>query len=342
MQHSRRSWLIFAPFVALVALGAGWSAFWYFAARNAEAFIGAWIEQEASLGRVYRCASRTVGGFPFRIEVRCSDPVMELNTMQPPRTVKAKDLVGLAQVYQPNLVIAEIAGPVSIAESGSPASLQAEWRLAQASLAGRRRSPERLSVVLESVRLDQVEGSATETLGSADHLELHLRRSPGPAQDKPAVDFAVLVTGAVASRGPLSGRPVDLDTTGLLRGLTDLQPKPFAARLREWQMAGGRLELTKLRIRQGEAVAVAAGDIGLSAAGRPDGAFNITMTGFDRLVRELAGGGGGLQLGVLAGLAFLGRPAEIDGRRAVSLPLRFNDGAAYLGPIPLGKVDPLY
>jgi hypothetical protein len=246
-------------------------------------------------------------------------------------------------VYQPNLIIAEITGPVSIADSDNPASLHADWRLAQASLAGRRGRPERLSVVLESVRLEQADGSATETLGSADHLELHLRRSTGPAQDKPAVDFAVQVTGAVVSRGPLSGKPVDLDTTGLLRGLTDLQPKPFASRLKEWQMAGGRLELTRLRIRQGEAVAVAAGDIGLSASGRPDGAFNITMAGFDRLVRDLAGGsGGGLQLGLLAGLAFLGRPAEIDGRRAVSLPLRFNDGAAYLGPIPLGKLDPLY
>ena len=196
--------------------------------------------QEASLGRVYRCASRTVGSFPFRIEVRCSDPVMELNTMQPPRTVKAKDLVGLAQVYQPNLIIAEITGPVSIAESGSPANLRADWRLAQASLAGRRRSPERLSVVLQSVRLEQAEGSATETLGSADHLELHLRRSPGSAQDQPTVDFAVQVAGRgrfARSLERQAGRPRHLRTVARAHGSA---AQPIAARLKEWQLAGGR------------------------------------------------------------------------------------------------------
>jgi hypothetical protein len=44
----------------------------------------------------------------------------------------------------------------------------------------------------------------------------------------------------------------------------------------------------------------------------------------------------------MAGLGFLGRPAEIDGRRAVAVTLRVNDGAIYLGRIPLGKVDPLF
>ena len=52
--------------------------------------------------------------------------------------------------------------------------------------------------------------------------------------------------------------------------------------------------------------------------------------------------GGGLQLGLMAGLAFLGRPAEIEGKRAVALALRVTDGAVFLGPIPLGKVEPLY
>jgi hypothetical protein len=69
------------------------------------------------------------------------------------------------------------------------------------------------------------------------------------------------------------------------------------------------------------------------------------MTGFDQLVQQLVGSsqqGGGLQLGLMAGLAFLGRPAEIDGRRAVSVALRFNDGAVFLGPIPLGRMEPLY
>ncbi|MET0721361.1 MAG: DUF2125 domain-containing protein, partial [Tardiphaga sp.] len=105
---SRRNWLLFLPFAVLVVLAVAWSGFWYFAASRTEAIVSTWIEQEASAGRVYACASRTIGGYPFRIELRCSQPVMELTSLQPPRVVKARDLVALAQVYQPGVIIAEI------------------------------------------------------------------------------------------------------------------------------------------------------------------------------------------------------------------------------------------
>jgi len=329
------------PFVAIVVLAAAWSGFWYVAATRAEAVVSAWIEQEARAGRVYECASRTVGGYPFRIEARCSEPVMQLTTLQPPRVVTAQDLVAVAQVYQPNLIIAEITGPVSIAEAGNPPSLRADWRLAQASLRAVGRQPERLSVVLDALRVDQTDEGAAAAIGSADRIELHLRRSPTEGGDSPPVDFAAQIAGGMLSAGPLSGRPIAAETTGVLRGLADFKRMPMPARLREWQRAGGRLELTRLRLQQGEAIAVAAGAVGLSPSGRPDGTFDITMAGFDQVVRELVRGGG-MQAGLIAGLTFLGRPADIDGRRAISVPFRITDGAMRLGPIPLGKLDPLY
>jgi hypothetical protein len=338
---SRPRWLVFLPFVAVVVLAGAWSGFWFFAASRAEAVITAWIEQEASAGRIYTCASRGIGGYPFRIELRCSEPVMQLAALQPPRVVKAKELVALAQVYQPNLIIAEITGPVSIADATSATALRAEWRLAQASLRAAGRRPERLSVVLDGVRLEQAESGAAETIGSANRIELHLRRSPTDGGDSGPIDFAVQIAGGVIPAGPLGGRPIDADTAGVLRGLADFRRMPMPERLKQWQMAGGRLELTKLRLQQGNAVAVAAGDVGLSTSGRPDGTFNITMAGFDQVVRDLVQGRG-MQVGLIAGLTFLGRPAEIDGRRAVTVPFRIKDGAMSLGPIPVGKLDPLF
>ena len=38
----------------------------------------------------------------------------------------------------------------------------------------------------------------------------------------------------------------------------------------------------------------------------------------------------------------MGQPTELEGQRAVALPLRFNDGVVSLGPIKLGQVDPLF
>jgi hypothetical protein len=338
---SRRPWLVFVPFAVVVVLAIVWSAFWYFAAHRSEAVIAAWIEQEARAGRVYTCGSRTVGGYPFRIEVRCTDPTMELSGLEPPRIVKAKELVALAQVYEPNLIIAEITGPLSSAAAGNSASVQAEWRLAQASLRAAGRRPERLSIVFDGVKLQQTEGAIAETIGTANRLELHIRRSPTEGGEILPIDFAAQIGGAVLSSGPLGGRPIDAETSGILRGMADFKRQPMSARLKDWQMAGGRLELTRLKVQQGDAIAIATGDIGLSASGRPDGAFNVTMTGFDQVVRDFVRGSG-MQLGVIAGLSLLGRPADIEGRRGVSLPLRFRDGAASLGPIPLGKLEPLF
>ena len=33
----------------------------------------------------------------------------------------------------------------------------------------------------------------------------------------------------------------------------------------------------------------------------------------------------------------MGQPTELEGQRAVMLPLRFNDGMVSLGPLPLGS-----
>jgi hypothetical protein len=38
----------------------------------------------------------------------------------------------------------------------------------------------------------------------------------------------------------------------------------------------------------------------------------------------------------------LGEQTTLEGKRAVTLPLRFNDGAVYLGPIPIGTTPALF
>src|SRR5262245_1498701 len=341
---AHRFWL-FLPFAAVVVIAGAWSAFWLVAAQRAEAVITTWLQDEARRGRIHSCGERTSGGYPFRIEVRCTDPTVQLTTAEPARVLRAKELRGVAQVYDPGLIIAEISGPLAVSEPGQPPAWRAGWRLAQASLRGVAGRPERPSVAPDGINHERVDGAAPETWAAADHLEFHLRRNPEAPADKPRIDFAAQLAGATVPAAPLlAGKPLDAEVTALVSGLNDLGPKPAATRLKEWQAAGGRLAVNRLRVQQGDAVATAVGDVGLSAAGRPDGAFTITMAGFERLLQDVIGGqqGRGLQLGLMAGLAFLGRPAEIEGRRAISMALRINDGAVSLGPIPLGRVEPLY
>jgi len=342
MTAPRRRWPLFVPFAVIVVLAAAWSGFWYFAARAAEQNIAAWMEQEARFGRVYACGSRTFGGYPFRIEMRCTDPVAEIKTG--PLTLKAKEFLAVAQVYQPNLIIGEITGPLSIA-SPDKTLLTGEWRLAQASVhLTLAPVPERISIVIDEGKFEAPAASGAQGAASANHIELHLRLDPASTTDKPVIDFAATVTGlTIPSAGAFGARPLDGEVAAVLRGLSDFKPKPLPVRLKEWQAAGGRLEISSARVKQGDAIAVATGDFGLSAAGRVDGTLNLTLAGFDQVVQALLGSQGkNTGLLAMAGLSFLGKPAVIDGKKAIAVPLRFSDGAVFFGPIPLGKTLPLY
>lgn len=328
-----RSWRIFFPFAVVLLLAVAWTVFWYRAAQATEATVAAWVEREAAAGRVYSCASRSVGGYPFRIEVRCTEPVAQWSGLGSPWTIKAQALIGVAQVYQPNLLIAEITGPLLIAEAGRPLA-HAEWKLAQASLRGLPPAPERISVVIDNARVERAPAGGAAAWMTADKLEFHVRLAPVSAGSAPVLEFALRAGKASSPIVGFLAKPADADVTAILRGLNDLRPKPLAERLRELQASGGRLEVTQARIERDRAVTVASGGLGLNTGGRLDGLFTITMAGLENLSLGL----GGAELG----LTLLGKPTELEGKRAVVLPLRIRDGAVSLGPLPLGRVPPLY
>jgi hypothetical protein len=44
----------------------------------------------------------------------------------------------------------------------------------------------------------------------------------------------------------------------------------------------------------------------------------------------------------MAGINALGKEATLEGKPARTFPLRFADGAVYLGPLKVGQVPPLF
>ena len=367
LSTSRRPWLIALPLVLVLVLAAGWSAFWYYASREAEARINDWQAQQARAGRVFSCGSQTVGGFPFRIEVRCGDVAIELKDTQPPVALRLAQILVVSQVWDPKLLIAEFTGPLSASDPGQAPYLNATWTLAQASVRGTPAVPERASISADDLRL---EGAApgNPPLFDARHAEFHARVQFGSWPHNPAIDLAVTLNGAIApALGPYTRDPLDADILAVLHGMKDLAPKPLPVRLREWQAAGGRLEIQKTRVAQGEALATATGTLALSQRGRLDGALQLNAAGLEKLLPTLTGDRKGAAAGLdraapalnaldravpglgarlapqaqslAAGLlGLLGPPVEVEGKRGVTVPLRFTDGAASFGPIPLGQV----
>ncbi|HEY7232097.1 MAG TPA: DUF2125 domain-containing protein [Pseudolabrys sp.] len=354
----------------LLALGAGWTALWKFAADKAQQTIEGWRAREAQSGRIYNCGSQDVGGFPFRIEVTCSQASALFRGTQPPMELKADGLLVVAQVYQPGLIISEFHGPLTIGEPGKQPEFLASWKRAQSSVRGTPAAPQRVSLVFDDPVFDRFNGGVQQNLLRAAHIEVHGRIAEGSVTNNPVVEVALQLDQASSpALHPAAARPINATATARLRGLNDFSPKPWAARFREIQAADGRIEITQVRIQQGDILAVGAGVLSVNGNGRLEGQLRITMAGLEQFLAaigaqqkiqtspnmdKLAGALDRLAPGLgdvarqqaganlSAGINMLGEQTTLEGKRAVTLPLRFTDGAAFLGPIPIGNTPALF
>ncbi len=364
----RRTW----PYVAfgmLVVATAGWIAFWYSAATQAERLVSEWIERESRLGRFYDCGSRSIQGFPFQIVLRCDEARAQLNNLQPALGLNLSDVQVAAPLYQPTLLVAQFSGPLAIGEPDHAPRMMANWKSARTTVRGTPRSPERISIVMEKPVFERVTDGGRESLVNGEHVEFHARIVSGTPANHPLLDVGVKIA-ATSAPGvhPLAAEPIDADVDTRLHGLKDFAPKSWPDRFREIQQADGRIEVRNARIRQGEWLATGTGSVGLSAAGRLQGEILVTVAGLDKLMKQLGveyvarsermnsaigalnqllpGLGDAARehagAGAAAGLALLGEQVELEGRKATRLSLRFQDGAVSLGPVPIGQTEALF
>ena len=286
--------LFFMPALLLVA-AAVWSGFWFFAASQVEVKADAWRAQEAASGRVYDCARRSVAGFPFRLEVRCNGASVALRSQtaeqaatQAPITARLGEILVVAQIWDPQRLIAEFTAPATISDRGGPPAMMVNWSKARSSVVGLPAVPQRGSIVFDDPSIDRVNGPAQTPLARARLVELHGRLAEASTQDRPVIETVLKIEqGSVQELHPLLAAPFDADVRTLLSGLKDFAPKPWPERFREIQAAGGRVEIVQSRIAQGELIAVATGSLGLSAGGRLDGELQMTVAGIEKVIPAL-------------------------------------------------------
>ena len=364
----RGRWRIWAPVAAIILLAALWSGLWYVSASVADRALAGWVEREAAAGRAYSCGSETVGGFPFDIRARCADVTAEIKNSQPPYSIGAKALDFVAEIYRPTRLIGDVTGPLTIATTGQPPSLAADWTRARLVVSGVPPYPDTLSIELTAPHLDRAAGG--ESLFNAKRADFHARITEGSPRDHPVVDMTLHLAGASATFHRLLGQLIDGDVDAIVRGLTDLSPKPWADRMREIQAAGGGIEIKSFRLTQANAIVVGAGTLGLSAEGKLNGVVRVAIVGIEQIVPQLgidrmigqgldqlSGSGGTLDrlvpglsetiretanASVIENLKKMGEPTTIDNRPAILLPLRFVNGAIYLGMLRIGEAPALF
>jgi hypothetical protein len=367
----RRVWPVVVPLVLAVALVVAWVGLWFYAAGAAETSLAGWRAREAKAGRIFECGSERIGGFPFRIEVSCANPTAELRGSAPALTLKGRNIVASVQLYQPTLVRAEFTGPMTIAERGQQPGFEAGWRAGQSTLRGTPRAPEEATLLFDDPIVERLlPDNARQTVAQAKRVELQGRIAEGSVNANPVLDVIVNATAAAASPEfhPLAAQPFDADIAARLRGLANFAPKPWPARFRELQQRGGKIEISKARLQQGESIVVANGTLSLTQSGNLDGQLEMTVVGLEALLKaldleklvsqgrvaanidkldRLIPGLGSIARkhaapGILAGLGIIGKRTTLEDKPALAVPLRFVDGQVMLGPIPLGRTPPLF
>ena len=326
---------------------------WFFLASQVNRGVQTAIQQAEANGTAITCADQDVGGYPFRLGVRCDRTVIE--TPDGAR-VQAGAFRSAAQVYEPRRIISELDGPATIETPGVTAS--AEWDIARASTRLSDRGLEIGTLTLDNLRFETFPPSAATITGELDRAVASVRAN-GPDLDA-AIAIDALDIAPVDGRDP-PPIALDIDATvsdaaSALQGGQPLESlRGRTVTLRNGGLAlsgGGRIETSGTIAVDADGLASGEIEIGLSDATATVAALSSLFPEARGLIQTVggvfgaSGGGGNVLSNVLSGGATQtdadAAPEandETDALRTITLSVR--DGQIRAGFIPLGNVPPL-
>nr|WP_246225451.1 DUF2125 domain-containing protein [Pseudochelatococcus lubricantis] len=349
----RRSRLgLFLPVAFLVVLLAGWSAFWFVARARVHDAITIWLAQEAEQQRKWSCPDRSIGGFPFRFEVRCTNLLFVGTTPAGAVTGSVAQFVAVAQVYKPNHVIVEATGPLVADPQDGGERLTLNWQSFDASAIFTGNRLDRFSVVVEGPTAHMGDGTSEHPDGiellRAGSWQSHLRIDPERPPEEHAYDIAFTLREArIPALDALVGTQdrANIVFQGAITEAAPFTAKAPSVELERWRAAGGRLEIEELSAAKGPQRMQAQGRFSVDEQHRPQGYIDASIAGLDGLLGRF--GLGGRSSLILGGLSILGggRPANGNPSDAGLTPLPridIRDGQVFVGPLAVGRLSPLY
>lgn len=335
----RRSFWLYLPILLFALVAGAWSGFWVYARHQAETRMSALLAREAGNGRQWTCADMAFGGYPFRLELRCSDVILLRRSGEAaPTRFQLGGFAAVTQIYAPGHVIAESPGPLIITSPAASVT-RLDWTSGQMSLRVSLTGVERASLVLDQPKLSLAGLARGNGEGSAKAMELHLRRHPTRPPEDRAIETSLTLSEAT---GPWleavigNGAPAELAF-----GASLPQAQLFATgvrvdTLKAWATSGAMLAIDRLTLKKGSSELSLTGTLGLDDLNRLKGRITAAQNGITEI--------GGIRVGGLLGLGGLLAP---PGRAPAGLkplpPVEMRDGRLYLGPVrvPEFRLDPL-
>lgn len=332
----RRFWL-YAPFIVLLIAMAGWTALWLQVRGQATTRMDAAADQLRKAGYEVSWKDRTLGGYPFRLDVVLTDArIREPGGW----AIAIPRLEGEAFLYSlGHWISAAPEGLTLTRPIGGPVEVRGE--LLRASLSDVGKHPPAFS--FEGRKLTFAPGAGAQPFGlsAADKVELHLR--PGP-DDQGAILFKVENGKAQLSGlfAQLAGdKPISIVWDSILTKMSGFKGQTWPAAVRAWSTSGGLIQVKQAGVTAGDAlIGAQSGQLGVGYDGRLVGSMDVTLRQAPRALAAMAASGTLPPETALAAAAVAA--ARQDSSEVARATLTFEAGRMTLGPVAVGASPRVY
>ena len=309
MNKNPKPWRIALPALGFAVIGALWSGFWYWSQTNAHQRIDQWRAELAAKDIKIQCGQETWGGFPFRIEVRCSPGHIEKNG----EGITFTELTIMAQIYNPKHVLAVNDGQTILATK------QGEHIFTHEGAIG--------SLILTENGHLQADVSFTKLASehlTATSFELHSRKRN-----------EVMEIAASIQEARLYDHDIDAEIIGAI------SPMPSGMRLSDFAAAQSTLTIDHLRMGLDGAEFNGNGNGSLLQDGKPDARLSGRIQNLQAIIEKLLDARL-LQPDQAQGAQFLFGLMGANSEKGMKIDLVARDGWLWLGPLKVTKIDPLF
>lgn len=322
----RRLWLI-VPWAIFIVLVIGWTIYWNVLANGARAALDAAIAQQQRTGATAEVGTVRARGYPLQLALDIT------GARYAPRegavALSAPHLLVHINPVNPRHLIATFPEPLTLQTGAATRTFASPSLMVSAKVA----ADNRLNYIgAEASDLAVTTGERVDRLA---RIVLNLRPDP---RDAASWQAALHIENWALGAPVIGAEPLGQNVSALDAAIV-LEHAREARNLSAWRANNGAARIEVLRFTWGAAQGEAQGRIGFDSENRFAGALNMTLTEPRRALAAFAAAPDTSRSTARA-LEALAVVSALSGD-TLSLPLRAQDGALYIGPARIRALGPV-
>ncbi len=323
-------WKSIWPALTVLALFAALSAGWYWSVGKARSAFKDQQELRAEKPAL-TCLDETWSGYPFRIQLDCSGPVLHLSRGR--TKVTPKQLTASVRAPFLRTIVVELEGPIIVDND----KLAAPIEIVQPDA--------RVDIVMESatsLRAEAVLSRIVVQQAGLEHARLHTARlrSRFERGEQHKINLTIDLTGVAIRTDAQDDLYLDA-VAGTMAA--DNVPRKSTRNVNEWMKAAAELA-TQFNVEEfvatyGDTQLAAKGEIKIKASGYLEGSLKTRVNRLDALLTRLQAQEVLTASKARAAQTLLGL---FDRGNGVAADLRMKNGELFWGPLKLGRHPVLF